>query len=43
MGYYEGHSRHIFNNHAFQFHENIYRAYGKVTRIYGFFGVRPAG
>jgi cytochrome P450 len=32
-----GHSRHVFNHHAFQFHESIYRTYGKVARIYGFF------
>lgn len=42
-GYCEGHSRHMFNRHAFQFHEGIYKTYGKVARIYGFFGVRRAG
>ncbi|KAI9461967.1 cytochrome P450, partial [Lactarius psammicola] len=33
-----GHWRHIFNHNAYQFHEAIYRTYGKVARIYGFFG-----
>ena len=41
-GYYGGHSRDIFNHNAFQFHEGIYKTYGKVARIYGFFGVRQA-
>ncbi|KAI9432668.1 cytochrome P450 [Lactarius indigo] len=33
-----GHWRHIFNRHAYQFHETINKTYGKVARIYGFFG-----
>ncbi|KAH8982228.1 cytochrome P450 [Lactarius akahatsu] len=33
-----GHWRHFFNHDAYQFHETIYRTYGKVARIYGFFG-----
>jgi len=32
-----GHSRHLVNHNAFQFHEDIYRTYGKVARIYTFF------
>ena len=33
----------MFNRNAFQFHEGIYKTYGKVARIYGLFGVRRAG
>ncbi|KAH9994081.1 cytochrome P450 [Russula compacta] len=33
-----GHWWHLFNPSAYPFHEGLYRTYGKVARIYGFFG-----
>ncbi|KAI9439892.1 cytochrome P450 [Lactarius indigo] len=33
-----GHWRHMFNPYAYSFHDELYRAYGKVTRVYGFLG-----
>ncbi|KAH9165540.1 cytochrome P450 [Lactarius sanguifluus] len=36
--FWEGHWHHIFNPYAYLFHEGLYRTYGKVARVYGFFG-----
>ena len=33
----------MFNPNAYSFHEGLYRTYGRVARVNGFFGVRPAG
>jgi hypothetical protein len=33
-----GHWHHMFNAYAYSFHEELYRTYGKVTRVYGFLG-----
>ncbi|KAH8985443.1 cytochrome P450 [Lactarius hatsudake] len=33
-----GHWHHIFNPYAYPFHEGLYKTYGKVARVYGFFG-----
>ncbi|KAH9023443.1 cytochrome P450 [Lactarius pseudohatsudake] len=36
--FWEGHWHHMFNPYAYPFHEGLYRTYGKVARVYGFFG-----
>ncbi|KAH8984241.1 cytochrome P450 [Lactarius akahatsu] len=36
--FWEGHWHHIFNPYAYPFHEGLYKTYGKVARVYGFFG-----
>ncbi|KAH9166702.1 cytochrome P450 [Lactarius sanguifluus] len=33
-----GHWRHMFNPYAFSFHEELFRTYGTVARVYGFLG-----
>ncbi|KAH9979519.1 cytochrome P450 [Lactifluus volemus] len=33
-----GHIHRMFNPYAFPFHEGLYKNYGRVARIYGFFG-----
>ena len=38
-----GHWRHMFNPYAYVFYEGLYKTYGKVARLYGFFGVGPIG
>jgi hypothetical protein len=35
----KGHIYRMFNPYAFPFHEELYKNYGRVARIYGFFGV----
>ena len=36
----EGHFYRMFNPYAYPFHEWLHQNYGRVARIYGFFGVR---
>ncbi|KAH9036024.1 cytochrome P450 [Lactarius deliciosus] len=36
--FFWGHWHHIFNPYAYPFHEGLYKTYGKVARVYGFFG-----
>ena len=38
----KGHFYRMFNPNAFPFHEGLRQNYGRVARIYGFFGVRLA-
>ncbi|KAI9458417.1 cytochrome P450 [Lactarius psammicola] len=33
-----GHWRHMYNPYAYSFHEELYRTYGTVARVYGFMG-----
>jgi hypothetical protein len=39
--FFWGHWRHMFNPHAYMFYEGLYKTYGKVARVSGFFGVGP--